>query len=101
PTLQGLDGTIRNVNYSLIKSSFLNAHPKMQFSYEDWREMAGDFVQQVTDSVLEASIRRLPASSQEIRHEELLEDLKQRRDEIPEATDRHYRFINSVVDIRL
>src|SRR5690606_17546881 len=43
----------------------------------------------------------LPRSSYEIRQEELLADLKERRDAIPEEMEKHYRFINSIVDIRL
>src|SRR5690606_27116691 len=67
----------------------------------EWREMTEEFVRNVTDSVLEESLRRLPLASQQIRYDELLASLKHRRDQIPEAMDEHYRFINSVVDIRL
>lgn len=100
PTIQGFGPEIKSVNYSLFKSDFLNSHPKMQFNYEDWMKMSHEFVKSVSDSVLEESLKRLPRSSYEIRHDQLLKDLRLRRDAIPEAMDQYYRFSNSIVDIR-
>lgn len=101
PTIQGFGPEINNVNYSLFKSDFLNSHPKMQFNYKDWMDLSHEFVKLVSDSVLEESLSRLPRSSYQIRHDQLLKDLRQRRDAIPDAMDKHYRFINSIVDIRV
>lgn len=101
PTLQGFAYNINDVNYSLFKSDFLNAHPKDQFSQKEWMEMANEFVKDMTDSVLEESLKRLPSSAYKLRHDVLFEKLKQRRDAIPAAMDTYYRFINNIVDIRL
>ncbi|MFC6099848.1 metallophosphoesterase [Olivibacter domesticus] len=101
PTLQGFSSTIKHVDYSLFKSDFLNAHPKAQFSHKEWMKMVDEFVKDITDSVLEESLRRLPSSSYKIRHDALFEKLKQRRDAIPEAMDTYYRFINNIIDIKL
>lgn len=101
PTLQGFGPQIKNVDYSLFKSDFLNAHPKAQFSYNEWMKIANDFVEHVTDSVLMESVKRLPLSSYQIRHKELFDQLRQRRDAIPAAMAQHYYFINNIVDIKL
>src|SRR5699024_5921694 len=101
PANQGFSPEIERVNYSLFKSDFLNAHPKMQFSYEEWMDLSREFVSRVSDTVLVAALRRLPESSYDLRGEQLLADLKQRRDLIPEKMDEHFRFVNSIVDIRL
>lgn len=101
PTIQGFGTQIKDVDYSLYKSAFLNAQPEMQIDLEDWNALSKEFVERVTDSVLVASVKRLPDSSYEIRHREILEDLKERRAAIPEEMEKHYRFINSIVDIRL
>jgi len=101
PTLQGFGPTIKRPKYSFIKSDFLHAHPKDQFSYEEWMEMAREFVEKITDSVLEKSIHQLPLASYEIRHDRLLEQLKERRAAIPAAMDEYYKFINNIVDIKL
>ena len=101
PANQGFSSEIKSVHYSLFKSGFLNAHPKMQFSYDEWMDLSRDFVTRVSDEVLLEGLKRLPKSSYEIRGRQLLEDLKHRRDLIPEKMDEHFRFVNSIVDIRL
>ena len=101
PTIQGFGPRIKDVDYSLYKSAFLNARPEMQIDLKDWNALSKEFVENVTDSVLVESVKRLPLSSYEIGHEEILGDLKGRRDALPEAMEEHYRFINSIVDIHL
>lgn len=101
PTLQGFRATINRPNYSLFKSRFLNAHSKNQFTFEEWMELAHEFVANITDSVLEEGLKRLPASSYAIRHDSLFAELKNRRDAIPAAMETYYRFINNIVDIKL
>src|SRR5690606_23268646 len=95
PTIQGFGPKIKDVDYSLFKSDFLNAQPEMQLNLKDWNALSNEFVANVTDSVLVESIKSLPLSSYEIRHAELLADLKERRDAIPAEMEKHYRFINS------
>ncbi|WP_233632566.1 BamA/TamA family outer membrane protein [Parapedobacter sp. ISTM3] len=101
PLIQGFTPEIRRVNYSLRKSDFLNAHPKNQFTYEEWMAEVDDFVRAMTDSVLEAGVRQLPKSVYDLRHDELLQILKARRDALPTAMDRYYQFINRIVDVKL
>lgn len=101
PTIQGFGAKINSTKYSLFKSDFLNAQPEMQFSLKQWNTLTKEFVENVTDSVLDESINRLPSSSYDTRHAELLSELKERRDAIPSEMEEHYRFINSIVDIRL
>lgn len=101
PTIQGFGPKINSTKYSLFKSDFLNAHPQMKFSLKEWKELSDEFVENVTDSVLEESVKRLPQSSYDIRHVDLLHALKIRRDSIPSEMEKYYGFINSIVDIRL
>ncbi|MDR3711755.1 MAG: BamA/TamA family outer membrane protein [Puia sp.] len=100
PTLQGFGGDIPHVQYSLFKTNFLNAYPDAQLSREEWKAMADDFVKKVTDEVLEDALRRLPAASYALRHDQLSKELKERRDRVPAAMDEFYCFINRIVDIR-
>jgi len=101
PTLQGFGPIIKSPKYSFFKSDFLDAHPKAQFSYDEWMEITHDFVSKMTDSVLEASLERLPKEIYTIRHDTLLTQLKARRDDIPRAAASYYRFMNHIVDIKL
>ena len=101
PTIQGFGPKINSSKYALFKSAYLNARPEMQFSFEEWNELSNEFVSSITDEVLEASVKRLPRSSYEIRHKAILQDLKARRDAIPSEMEQYFRFINAIVDVRL
>lgn len=101
PTFQGFGGKIKHVDYSLFKTNFLNAYPDVQFSYKEWMKITDDFIAAMTDSVLEASLQKLPTSSYNLRHKQLLAQLKERRGNIHKAMDEFYRFVNKIVDIKL
>jgi hypothetical protein len=101
PTLQNFGPKIESPKYSMFKSNFLNAHPAMQFNYEDWMKMARKFSEELKDTVLESALQRLPAASYNIRYKVLLQDLKERREDIPRAMDEFYKFINKIADIKL
>ncbi|KAA8483409.1 calcineurin-like phosphoesterase family protein [Arcticibacter tournemirensis] len=100
PTLQGFGREIDDVRYSLFKTRFVNHIPASHISYERWTEITENFVNAITDSVLEAALRRLPPETYTLRHNRLLTQLKDRRKAIPAAMDEYYRFINKIVDIR-
>lgn len=101
PQLDHFDGKIPHVKYSLFKTRFIQPYPDAQFSYEEWVQVVHDFVKAETNEVLAEGIRRLPDGVYELRHRELLEKLKKRRDNLPVAMDEYYRFINKIVDLRL
>jgi hypothetical protein len=90
---------LHGANSYLYKSSFLNAYPASQLSHDEWTKTTQAFKAAVTDSVLEASLKTLPAAVYAIRHDELLTDLKGRRDKMPQAMENYYRFSNKIVDI--
>lgn len=100
PTLQSFDADINSVRYAIFKTRFINAYPDAQMTLATWMQVANDFVKAETDEVLEAGLKRLPTEVYNIRHDELLSKLKQRRNAIPAAMVEYYRFIYKTVDIR-
>lgn len=100
PTLRDFDANISHVKWVLFKTRFVNAYPEMQFSREEWKKQAEKFSSQVTDSVLEAGLLRLPQPSYDLRHDVLLSKFKSRRDKLPDAMLKYYDFIQKVADIR-
>lgn len=86
-------------NYYLYKSAFMNRYPENQLSREVWLNTAKSFKEKVTDQVLEEAVQKLPKGLDPKRNAEILVDLKARRDKIPEAIDKYYKFSNSIVDI--
>jgi hypothetical protein len=100
PRIHGFKANVMGgVNYYLYKSAFLNAHPASQMGHDVWMKLAQEFKSNVTDEVLENSLKQLPPEIYPIRHDELLSALKQRRDKMPEAMDKYYHFSNKIVDI--
>ncbi|TWR24379.1 BamA/TamA family outer membrane protein [Mucilaginibacter pallidiroseus] len=101
PLLDDFDGSIPRPKYSLAKTRFIQPYPDFQFSYEDWMRAAREFVKAENDTVLFNALKRLPPEIYGIRHAELYDKLKKRRDHIPGAMDSYYRFVNRIVDLRL
>jgi hypothetical protein len=94
PFFEGFNPKIRNVGTFLFTSTLLNARLINQFSYDDWMRITNDFVESVTDSVLELAISKLPQSSYNIRHDKLLSILKSRRADLLRAISDYYYFLN-------
>ena len=99
PTLRDFDPEIEKVNWVLFKTRFVNAYPEFQFSFDAWMHEAQAFKKLVTDSVLEAALKRLPPPAYNLRHNVLFKTLVSRRDRIPVAMDKYYRFIQKIADI--
>ena len=91
----GLSGS----NFYLYKSSFLNAHPASQLGYDEWMRTARQFRDAITDTVLAASLHALPQAVYPVRHDQLFRALQARRDAMPRAMDKYYRFVNRIADI--
>lgn len=100
PTLRDFDPHIEDVKWVLFKTRFVNAYPEFQLSRDEWKRQAEKFKQAITDSVLETALKRLPKPAYDLRHDVLLQNLKARRDKIPFALDKYYRFIQKIADIQ-
>jgi hypothetical protein len=99
PNLQGFSGEIYDVRYSIWKTIFMERFPAIKYNYEDWTRIVKAFVAAETDEILEAGLKRLPASQYKLRHDVLLKQLKERRANIPAAMDEYYKFANKIIDI--
>jgi hypothetical protein len=101
PTLRSFEKDIRRPEWVAFKTRFVNAYPGFQFTEQEWLNETALFQQAVTDSVLEEALRQMPAEIYAIRHDELLNKLKSRRDKLPAAITRYYHFIQKIADIQL
>ncbi|PZP42597.1 MAG: hypothetical protein DI598_16755, partial [Pseudopedobacter saltans] len=102
PHVPGFKSDLMNgSNYYFYKSAFLNAHPASQISYEKWIELAKEVQSSITDSVLIESLHQMPKEIYNVRFDELLSDLKNRRDQLLKAAEKYYFFANNIVDIHL
>jgi hypothetical protein len=65
-----------------------------------WDSVAIDLQQRFTDQVIEDAVRELPPEYFALRGEELISELKSRRDQLPEVADEYYRLMAGYVDIQ-
>jgi len=100
PTLQGFSKNIPHIKYSMIKSNFMNGFAAGQLTHEQWTSITQQFVAAVSDSVIDKAMKKLPASAYALHGPELAATMKVRRDNMPAAIDKFYRFIHKTVDIR-
>lgn len=100
PTLRNFDDKLGHIQWLLFKTRFVNAYPSFQFTREKWQETAKQFQAALTDSVLEASLKRLPPPAYALRHDFLFGRMQQRRAHLPEAMDKYYRFTQKIADIQ-
>ena len=88
-------------DYYLFKSAFLSAYPAGQIGHETWTKTVDTVTAQLTDSVLEKSLQALPKELYDLDHNAIFNTLKHRRDVLPQAMEKYYRFSNRIVDIQL
>lgn len=100
PTLRHFGKDYNKIHWLMFKTRFVNAYPSFQLSRNDWKNEATKFQAAVTDSVLQAALLRLPKTAYDLRKDELLQKLYSRREQLPLAMDRYYRFSQKIVDIR-
>ncbi|WP_300602059.1 BamA/TamA family outer membrane protein [Niabella sp.] len=100
PRLHDFSGRIKKINAYFMAGRGLNGNFFNQYDYDQWMQLVHEFTTAVTDPVLEAALKRLPASSYNMDHDKLLAILKQRRANLPKAMTTYYRFYNRVVDIQ-
>lgn len=101
PHVYGFSGKLfSQVNQYLYKSDFLNAHPANQLNYGHYTDMVNQVHESLTDSVLTAAVNAMPKELNADKQKQSLNDLKERRDQLPAAMDKYYKFSNRIVDIR-
>ncbi|WP_374948330.1 BamA/TamA family outer membrane protein [Mucilaginibacter sp.] len=100
PILGDFREDIGPVKYWYIKTKFINPFPDAQMTHERWMKVTNDFVAAETDDVLEAGLKLMPPEIYNLRHIELLNILKKRRDELPVKMDELYKFLYRIVDVR-
>ncbi len=91
---------VRNINDFFWESRVLNGRFLNQFSYNEWMIITNQFVIHVTDSVLETALQKMPQSAYLLRHDALLQTLKNRRSALPQEMKTYYCFLNKIADIQ-
>lgn len=100
PFLHNFDGHIKKVNAFFFESRNMNGRLLNQFTHDEWMQQTNAFVSLLTDTLLESALKRLPAAQYNIRHDELLNKWKARRENMAAAMEKYYYFFNKTIDIQ-
>ncbi len=95
--LQPFDYTIKNV--TVVERRFLDRFLTNHATLEQWQTQAKSLQQALTDNVIEASIRQMPAEIFAISGNEIIAKLKSRRDHLSEYATEYYTFLAKEVEI--
>lgn len=101
PFLQGYDYRVRNINTYLWESRLMVNRILTELNHDEWMKITQNVVAALPDSVFERALSKLPASVYKIRHDELLGKLKSQRDHLHIESDKFYRFINKIVEVKM
>jgi hypothetical protein len=90
--------------FDLVSLTYSGRHLDRRFlvslSREQFQKIASDFVDMLTDSVIENAARQLPAPIYQISGEALVKKLKARRYYLEAAAYRYYRHLARYVDLK-
>ena len=65
-----------------------------------WDDVARDLTSRISDTVIAEAVSRIPAAYRALEGADLENNLRHRRDQLPEIADRFYYFLADKVDVR-
>jgi len=101
PMMQGYERNIQNINWFLWEGRNLNSQLFSGISQLQWNNTITEFCAVMTDSLLAQALLKLPGSTDPDVRAQLLEQMKMRRNALPDLMDQYYRFFNRIVDVPL
>ncbi|WP_225876534.1 BamA/TamA family outer membrane protein [Pedobacter psychrodurus] len=101
PMMQGYERDIRNINWFLWEGREINSRWFNALDEKQWNEVVKEFCGLMTDGLFEKALKKLPEPGYTLKKNELLDQLKSRRQNMPKLMNGYYHFFNSIVDIEL
>lgn len=96
---QNFDTDIRDVPGLVFNARNLDRALLTELSFDEWKEVAGELQNNLTNDNIEHSVRQLPDELYEIDGAEIIGKLKIRRDKLTEFAEKYYLFLAKDVDI--
>ncbi len=97
--LQSYDDKINDVEAYAYVNRILDRPLTNKLRLPDWVGIATDIQRLLTDSVIEASVRQMPAEIFSIRGKELIENMKSRRAHLPEYAKTYYLLMAKEAEV--
>jgi hypothetical protein len=97
--LKGLKKTLSNIKSLGFVSRDIDAFFLNELSAEDWRQEIRHITATLTDKVIHTSVQALPDPAYQARGKWIEERIRSRRDALPEAGMKFYRFLAEQVNV--
>lgn len=100
PTFQGFGPEVKNIKgLWSFAAKYFDRSFLTELEQEDWQAAVNDIQNKLTDSVIEDAISQWPDSIFQHHGEEIIADLKSRRDQLDEVANEYYLILAKKVDI--
>ncbi|MEJ8804558.1 hypothetical protein [Pontibacter sp. H249] len=93
------DDDFSDVKAYMINARFIDERLLNELTEEDWQKIAQQMQQSLTDKVIEQAVRQLPATVYTLKGEEIIYNLKSRRNLLPKAAAKMHRILAEKVTI--
>lgn len=101
PALRGFHDEIEYTPaYGFYRIRWFDRYFMTEPSLEDWLQQANELKAALTDEVIESAIKSWPEEIFQLRGEEIIRKLKNRRDRLDFYAEDYFRFLSKTVDIR-
>ncbi|WP_164891163.1 hypothetical protein [Botryobacter ruber] len=90
---------IDDVKALMLNARFLDARLLNELEAEDWQAIARDMQHKLTDDVLEQAVKQLPEAIYKIQGDKMIQQLKNRRSQLPAAAAKMYEILAKEVTI--
>ncbi len=100
PKFQGFHHKIRDVEGFCFNARYFDRTFMNEASLDQWIEASEEIKKNVTDEIIERSIRELPPEIFNIHGDVIISKLKSRRDDLTTYAKQYYLFLAKEVDIR-
>ncbi len=97
--LQPFDNRVRDMAGQNFNAMFFDRSFLIESDREDWKRTAEKLQQNMTDEVIEKSIRGFPAEAFELTGEEIIATLKARRDNLIQFAETYYEILAREVNV--
>ncbi|MFT3935416.1 MAG: BamA/TamA family outer membrane protein [Chitinophagaceae bacterium] len=99
PKFEGFKGHVRNINTFVFNARLIDGLYTNQLTYDDWTKGTQTVVNNLTDSVIDAALRKMPPAVYDESHTKLFGQLQKRRQDLLRVMPDYYKFINKNIDI--
>ncbi|MBD1395999.1 hypothetical protein H9Q13_02380 [Pontibacter sp. JH31] len=90
---------VKDVKALMINARFIDERLLHELTREDWQKIAKELQSNLTDAVIERAVRSLPKTVYTLVGADMTQNLKRRRDQLPEVAEKMYEILAKEITI--